>query len=486
MTLNLMEVTNLVVLPAVSAFFVLCLYFIIKVFRLGKHPNLNLPPGRLGWPVVGETLEFLRTMNEGNVLRFIQERKEKYDSRVFKTSMFGDPVVLFCGPAGNKFLFSNENKNVQVWWPSSVRRLLRLSLVNKVGDEAKMVRRLLMSFLNAETLRNYLPKMDSIAQRHIDTYWEGKEQVCVYPIVQLYTFELACCLFLSIEDSDHISKLSLKFDEFLKGIIGFPLNVPGTRFYRAMKAADVIRKEIKMILKKRKVDLEEKRVSPTQDLLSHMLVTSDPSGRFMTEMEILDNILLLLFAGHDTSRSVLSLVMKYLGQLPQVYEHVLEEQLEISQGKEAGQLLQWEDVQKMKYSWNVASEVMRLSPPVSGAYREAIKDFTYADYNIPKGWKLHWNTGSSHKDPTLFSNPETFDASRFEGAGPTPFSYVPFGGGPRMCLGLEFARLEILVFMHNIVKRFKWDLVIPDEMFKYDPMLEPIKGLAIRLHPSHF
>ncbi|KAH1050903.1 hypothetical protein GYH30_021043 [Glycine max] len=481
-----MEVTNLVVLPAVLAFFVLCLYFITKVVRLGKHPNLNLPPGRLGWPIVGETFDFMRTMNEGNVLRFIQERVEKYDARVFKTSMFGDPVVVFCGPAGNKFLFSNENKNVQVWWPSSVRKLLRLSLVNKVGDEAKMVRRLLMSFLNAETLRNYLPKMDSIAQRHIDTYWEGKEQVFVYPIVQLYTFELACCLFLSIEDSDHISKLSLKFDEFLKGMIGFPLNIPGTRFHRAMKAADAIRKEIRMILKKRKVDLEEKRASATQDLLSHMLVTSDPSGRFTTEMEIIDNILLLLFAGHDTSRSVLSLVMKYLGQLPQVFEHVLKEQLEISQGKEAGQLLQLEDVQKMKYSWNVASEVMRLSPPVSGAYREAKEDFTYADYNISKGWKLHWNTGSSHKDPALFSNPETFDASRFEGAGPTPFSYVPFGGGPRMCLGQEFARLEILVFMHNIVKRFKWDLVIPDEKFKYDPMLEPVEGLAIRLHPSHF
>ena len=78
-----------------------------------------------------------------------------------------------------------------------------------------------------------------------------------------------------------------------------------------------------MILTKRKVDLEEKRASATQDLLSHMLVTSDPSGRFTTEMEIIDNILLLLFAGHDTSRSVLSLVMKYLGQLPQVFEHVL-------------------------------------------------------------------------------------------------------------------------------------------------------------------
>ncbi|XP_020215132.1 beta-amyrin 28-monooxygenase isoform X2 [Cajanus cajan] len=479
-----MEVTNLVVLPAVLAFCLLCLHFINKI-RLRKHPNPHLPPGRFGWPIVGETFEFMRSCLEGNSSRFIQERMEKYDSRVFKTLLFGNPMAVFCGPAGNKFLFSNENKNVQVWWPSSVKKLLRLSLVNKVGDEAKVVRKLLMSFLNAETLRNYLPKMDTIAQRHIDTYWKGKEQVFVYRIVNLYTFELACCLFLSMEDSDHLSKLSLKFDEFLKGMIGFPLNIPGTKFHRSMKAADAIRKEIKMILKKRKVDLEEKRASPTQDLLSHMLVTSDTNGRFMTEMEIIDNILLLLFAGHDTSRSVLSLVMKYLGQLPQVYEHVLKEQLEISEGKEAGKLLQWEDVQKMKYSWNVVSEGMRLSPPVSGAYREAIKDFPYADYNIPKGWKLHWSTSSSHKDPTLFLNPETFDASRFEGEGPTPFSYVPFGGGPRMCLGQEFARLEILLFMHHIVKRFKWDLVIPGEKFKYDPLLEPEKGLAIRLHPSH-
>ncbi|KAI4344840.1 hypothetical protein L6164_012027 [Bauhinia variegata] len=472
-----MEVTELVIVfSAVSAIFVLFL-------KIVKTRRLQLPPGTSGWPIFGETFEFLRLNLEGKPYKFIRDRMGRYDSRVFKTSMLGESVAVFCGPAGNKFLFSNENKLVQVWWPSSVKKLLRSSLVNRVGDEAKMMKKLLMSFLNPEALRNYVPKMDSIAQQHISKHWQGKEEVVVFPTVKLYTFELACCLFASIEDQIHVSKLSSLFEEFVKGVIGFTLNLPGTRFYRAMKATNGIRKELQMIIKQRRLDLEEKRVSRAQDLLSQLLVTSDASGRFLNEMEIIDNILMLLFAGHDTSRSVLSSIMKYLGELPQVYEKVFEEQLEIAKGKEEGELLQWEDIQKMKYSWNVASEVLRVAPPVNGSYREALTDFNYAGFTIPRGWKLLWSTGSSHRDPTFFVNPENFDPSRFEGAGPTPFSHVPFGGGPRMCLGLEFARLEILVFMHNIVKRFKWQLSIPDEKVQYDPMLEPSQGLPIRLQP---
>lgn len=167
-------VAKFLVLPALLALLVFCLYFFTKIVKLRKHPNLHLPPGSLGFPIVGETFEFLRTCLEGTPGRFIQERMDKYDSRLFKTSLFGDPMIVFCGQSGNKFLFSNENKNVQVWWPTSVRKLLRSSLVNNVGDEAKVTRRLLMSFLNPEALRNYLPKMDTIAQRHLNTLWEGK------------------------------------------------------------------------------------------------------------------------------------------------------------------------------------------------------------------------------------------------------------------------------------------------------------------------
>ncbi|KAJ9702247.1 hypothetical protein PVL29_004135 [Vitis rotundifolia] len=138
----------------------------------------------------------------------------------------------------------------------------------------------------------------------------------------------------------------------------------------------------------------------------------------------------------------------------------------------------------MRYSWNVACEVMRLAPPVQGAFREAMNDFIFEGFSIPKGWKLYWSTHSTHRNPECFPEPEKFDPSRFEGKGPAPYTYVPFGGGPRMCPGKEYARLEVLVFMHNLVRRYKWEKLLPDEKIIVDPMPIPAKGLPIRLHPQ--
>lgn len=97
--------------------------------------------------------------------------------------------------------------------------------------------------------------------------------------------------------------------------------------------------------------------------------------------------------------------------------------------------------------------------------------------------QLYWSANSTHKNPQYFPEPEKFDPSRFEGSGPAPYTFVPFGGGPRMCPGKEYARLEILVFMHNLVKRFKWEKVLPDEKIIVDPMPIPAKDLPIKLFP---
>ncbi|KAJ8635103.1 hypothetical protein MRB53_009370 [Persea americana] len=435
-------------LIALSSFFALFLTY-------NKKKGVNTPPGSSGWPILGELFDFF-----GKPENFVRDRMEKYSSQIFKTSLLWEPIAVFCGPAGNKFLFSNENKLVQTWWPTSVQKIFTFSLIISVGDKAKLTRRLLMTYLKPEALQRYVGFMDA---RRIATCRQ------------------------SIEDPDHLSKLIHEFNVLVQGLSGLPLNLPGMRLYRSMRAAETIRKDLYFLIQQKRVALSEKAVSwpETQDLLSYLIVTTDEEGRFMTEREIVDNILVLLFAGHDTSSSTLALVLKFLAEMPLIYNEVFNEQLEIARSKAPGKLLDWGDLQKMRYTWNVVNEVMRLSPAVQGAFREAIADFKYAGYAVPKGWKLYWSVNTTHKDPKYFPEPEKFDPSRFEGEGPAPYTFNPFGGGPRMCPGKEFAKLQILVFLHNLVKRFRWEATCPNEKIDIDPMPSPVEGLPLRLHPHH-
>ncbi|WJX54124.1 beta-amyrin 28-monooxygenase [Trifolium repens] len=450
-------------------------------FLFNKHKSpWNLPPGKMGYPIIGESLEFLSTGWKGKPEKFIFDRMIKYSSELFKTSILGEPTVVFCGAACNKFLFSNENKYVVAWWPESVNKIFPTTLDSK--EESIKTRKLLPQFLKPEALQRYVGIMDTIAQRHF-SLWENKYQVTVYPLAKRYTFMLACRLFMSIEDENRIAKFSEPFHLLAAGIISVPINLPGTPFNKAIKASNFIRIELLKIIRQRKMDLAQGVASPTQDILSHMLLTRNENGEFLNELKIADKILGLLIGGHDTASAACTFIVKYLAELPHIYDKVYQEQMEIAKSKSPGELLNWDDLTKMRYSWNVACEVMRVAPPLQGGFREAITDFIFNGFSIPKGWKLYWSANSTHKNPECFPMPEKFDPTRFEGNGPAPYTFVPFGGGPRMCPGKEYARLEILIFMHNLVKRFKWEKLIPDEKIIVDPFPIPAKGLPIRLYP---
>ncbi|KAJ9140914.1 hypothetical protein P3X46_031505 [Hevea brasiliensis] len=453
-------------------------YFLVFAFKRQFGGAKNLPPGSMGWPIMGETIEFLF----GKPENFVFKRMKKYSPDIFKTKILGEKTAVICGPNGHKFLFSNEQKLFTVFRPHSMQKLFRSYQAKAPApseNEAKILRS--PAFLKPEALVRYLGKMDSITQQQMQSYWEGKDTVKVSPLAKTLTLSLACRFFLGTDDPERIARLVSNFDDITVGMHSFTLNFPGTIFYRAKKAAAAIRKELTSVVKEKR-DAISTSGAPMQDILSHMIVATDPSGTHMPEAEISDKMMGLLTAGYSTVATAITFFMKYVGKRPDIYKKILDEQMDVASAKKDGELLQWEDIQKMKYSWNVVYEVMRLTPPLQGTFREAITDFTYAGYTIPKGWKIYWTVSTTNKNPEYFPNPEIFDPSRYndEKAIP-PYTFVPFGGGPRTCPGKEYARLAILTFIHNVMKRFKWELEFPNEKIFGDMMPTPEKGLPVRL-----
>ncbi|KAA8544819.1 hypothetical protein F0562_019590 [Nyssa sinensis] len=464
----------------------LVLFLALCIFAFSRRSDngVKLPPGSFGWPIMGETIEFLF----GKPENFVGDRMKKYSPDIFKTHILGEKTAVICGPNGHKFLFSNEQKLFTAFRPHPMQKLFRSYQTQSSApapqttrnDETKVIRS--PGFLKPEALVRYLGKMDSITQQQLQTSWEGRDEIKAFPLCKTITLTLACRFFLGIDNPERIAGLVSNFDDITLGMHSITLNIPGTIFYRANKAATAIRKELLAVIKEKKTAMATG--APMQDILSHMIVASDPSGRFMPEAEIADKIMGLLTAGYSTVATTMTLFMKYVGERPDIYKKVLEEQLEVSASKKTGELLEWDDMQKMKYSWNVICEVMRFNPPLQGTFREALTDFTYAGYTIPKGWKVYWTVSTTNMNPEYFREAEKFNPSRYdEGDVSIPYTYVPFGGGPRMCPGKEYARLAILTFVHNVVKKFNWELMVPNEKIIGDMMPSPEKGLPIRLHP---
>ncbi|CAL5343421.1 unnamed protein product [Camellia sinensis] len=473
--------------------FVILAFFstLITIFSLRHRSNdsVKLPPRSFGWPIIGESIEFLF----GKPNFFLNYWLKKYSQEIFKTKIFGEKTAVICGPNGNKFLFSNERKIFTSFLPHSKKRLFLSSklalaaappvppphaVASMAADDVKEVIRT-PGFFKPEALSSYLGIIDSISQQHLKTHWEGY----VYRLAKTLTLSISCQIFLGMENPDRIARLVHYFDDVTLGLDSIMVNFPGTNFYRAGKVADAIQRELMAVVRERRAAMVGDEGAMKQDILSHMIVVSDPTGKGMGEAEIADKMMGLLVAGYANVAVTISFFMKFVGESLEIYNKVLS-QLEISKDKKAGEFLDWNDMSKMKYSWNVMCEVMRLVSSQQETFREVLNDFTYAGYTISKDWKVYWKVNSTHKNSKYFRDPEKFDLSRYEGGeAPAPYTYVSFGGGPRLCPGKEYARLVVLTFIHNVVKKCKWAVLFPKEKVLGDMVPMPEKGVPIRLHP---
>ncbi|KAK4851553.1 hypothetical protein QYF36_016246 [Acer negundo] len=465
--------------------FLLFFPIFLLLVRIKRSSN-RLPPGSLGVPIIGQSLGLLRAMKANTAEKWIEQRIRKYGP-ISKLSLFGKQTVFVYGPAANKFVFNGDSSTIANKQTKAIRMILGdRCLLELSGQDHKRVRDALVSFLKPESLKKSVEKIDREIREHLKLHWHGKEQVTVLPLMKTLTFNIICSLLFGLERGPKRDQFVSNFETMIAGMWSVPVNLPFTRYNGSLKASARVQNMLKDLIQEKRKKLEQKIASPHQDLITCLLSIRDENGQeVITEKEIVHNVMLVMVAGHDTSSVLITFLVRLLANDPAVYAAVLQEQEEIAKYKSMGEFLTWEDLTKMKYTWRVAMETLRMIPPVFGGFRNALKDIEYNGYLIPKGWQIFWVTSMTHVDDSIFPEPSKFDPSRFENQSSIPpYCYLPFGAGYRICPGYEFARIETLLVIHRLVTQFTWKLQCLDNIFSRDPTPVPTKGLPIQIVPK--
>ncbi|KAL9270329.1 Abscisic acid 8'-hydroxylase CYP707A2-like protein [Drosera capensis] len=456
---------------------IILIQFLLK-FSLSGHRGRTtrppLPPGSLGWPYVGETFQ----LYSQNPNTFFSNKLKKYGS-VFKTHILGCPCVMISSPEAARFVLSTRANLFKPTFPASKERMIgKKALFFHQGDYHAKLRKLVLRAFSPESIKGIVPRIEILARETLRS-WEGHTvTINTFKEMKTYAFNVALISILGEEAAEYREDLKRCYYELEKGYNSMPINLPGTLFHGSMKARKEIALIISRIIAKRRTQVNEERGG--KDLLA--LFMEDKEG--LSDDQIADNIIGVMFAARDTTASVVTWILKYLAENPAVLEAVTEEQEAITRGKytseEENMSLSWADTKRMPYTSRVIQETLRVASILSFTFREAVEDVEYEGYLIPKGWKVMPLFRNIHHNPANFPDPEKFDPSRFEVA-PKPNTFLPFGNGVHSCPGNELARLEILVLLHHITTKYRWTIIGPQSEIQYGPFALPQNGLPIEL-----
>ncbi|GMH09635.1 hypothetical protein Nepgr_011476 [Nepenthes gracilis] len=432
-----------------------------------RRTKLPLPPGSLGWPYIGETFQ-LYSQNP-NV--FFSAKQKKYGP-IFMTHILGCPCVMISSPEAAKFVLVTRAHLFKPTFPASKERMLgKQAIFFHQGDYHSKLRKLVLRAFMPDTIRNFVSDIDSIARESL-RLWEGRS-INTFQEMKTYTFNVALLSIIGKDEVKFREDLKRCYYVLEKGYNSMPINLPGTLFNQSMTARKELAQILAQIISSRKQTRHD-----DNDLLASFMGDKE----CLTDEQIADNVIGVIFAARDTTASVLTWILKFLAENPAVLQAVTEEQEAIIKGRdtrEEEKLLSWADTKKMPLTTRVVLETLRVASILSFTFREAVEDVEYEGYLIPKGWKVLPLFRNIHHCPDNFPEPHKFDPSRFEVA-PKPNTFLPFGNGVHSCPGNELAKLEILVLLHHLTTKYRWTVMGPQNEIQYGPFALPQDGLPIK------
>ncbi|KAM4130638.1 hypothetical protein ACJW30_01G115900 [Castanea mollissima] len=424
--------------------FVLSAFFLLKSQASPKE--MEQIPGSMGWPIVGESFSFLSDFSSPyGIYNFMKTRQQRY-GKVFKSSVLGRftrfLTVFMTEREASKILLTGKDGMVSLnLFYTGMQVLGPTNLLQTTREMHKRLRRLIAEPLSLDGLKNYFQFINMLAIQTLDQ-WPGRT-VFVLEEASTFTLKVIGNMIMSLEPTgEEQEKFRANFKIISSSFASLPFKIPGTAFYRGIQTMHQKFCSFKYFLES--LIMKHSKAADGGD-----------DENKLTDTQLKDNILTLLVAGHDTTTAALTWIMKFLGENP-------EEHRQIQANRKDGEYLTWSELNKMPYTTKVISETLRRATILPWFSRKAAQDFEIDGYKIKKGWSVNLDVVSIHHDPEVFPDPEKFDPSRFDEP-LKPFSFLGFGSGPRMCPGINLAKLEISIFIHYLVCRYKWRALEKDD-----------------------
>ncbi|ESP02824.1 hypothetical protein LOTGIDRAFT_111029 [Lottia gigantea] len=410
-----------------------------------------LPPGNMGWPLLGETVHFVI-----KGCKFYTEKMVKY-GKIYKTHIMGKPSIRVMAAENVKKILIGENVLVQTSWPTTLRKLFvrDRSLSAQTGDDHRTRKVTISKVLGPENLSYMVPEFQKVIRECIEN-WCNQDQVFGSFICRQMTYRLTNEVIVGVDINDTQSIQILPyFETMIDNAFSIPIKCPGLAFKQAVHAKDKIIVAIKELIAQSNNN-SSSDVNCVLDVLRNLRDADS-----LTDDDMVDLLLELMFAGHHTTASVCCSLLLHLGQSPEVLEKIREELLE-NEILDPTANLTFEQINKLPYIDNVFKEILLVKPPVGGAFRKALKTFEVGGYQIPKDWTVIYSIRETHNISPMFENPHKFNPERWNGerlkSADLRFHYIPFGLGARSCPGEQFAKLTVKIFLVEMARRCNWKL----------------------------
>ncbi|HEY2592325.1 MAG TPA: cytochrome P450 [Chloroflexota bacterium] len=370
----------------------------------------------------------------------------------------GRPVIYMVGPEANRFVFlsGREHFSHDQGWTPVVGDTLGHGLLNMDPPEHTVHRGLMNPAFTSAFMAGYLPLMQGIiAERSAD--WLNHDTVDLMVEAREITFDVAAAALVGLRSGPEVDWLRERFYVLLRG--GDPRLDPDLTpsehwermIQRQIQARDDLQTRLLELIAARRAG------SPAEqdDVLGMLVRAHDDAGHSLSDEQLLAHVNILLVAGHETTTTLGAWALYMLAAQPQ-YTARIEAELRAVVGDEP---LTSESLHRLPVLSAVIREVGRLHSPVLLLPRGVLSDFEFAGRSVKAGSALFLAIAAGHRMPSVWDDPERFDPDRFlpprEEDRRTPYGLATFGGGPRICLGINFAQVEAMALLAHVLRHYR-------------------------------